>query len=59
MKIALIAGGQPRFTPSFLVLMSQLTGFDSADLYLTLWRTNWAQTNEHYHYPISQDPTSL
>lgn len=42
MKIALIAGGQPRFTPCFPVLMNQLTGFESADIYMTLWKSEWA-----------------
>jgi hypothetical protein len=39
MKLALIAGGQPRFTRSFHVLMDQLKGFDQADLYMCLWTT--------------------
>jgi hypothetical protein len=42
MKIALIAGGQPRFTQEFLVLLSQLQGFDQADLYFSFWNTSWA-----------------
>lgn len=46
MKLALIAGGQPRFTPSFPILMEQLQGFDFADIYLTLWRSEWAD-NDH------------
>ena len=45
MKIALVTGGQPRFTLDFVTLMNQLTGFDSADIYMTLWTTDWA-TNE-------------
>jgi hypothetical protein len=44
MKIALIAGGQPRFTDEFLELLNQLSGFDSADLYLTFWTSDWVQT---------------
>lgn len=43
MKIALVTGGQPRFTPDFTVLLNQLKGFDSADIYMTLWKTDWAQ----------------
>jgi hypothetical protein len=46
MKVALVAGGQPRFTPEFKQLLNQLHGFDSADLYMTLWRTDWAETSE-------------
>jgi hypothetical protein len=42
MKIALLTGGQPRFTPDFVDLMNQLKGFDSADIYMTLWKSNWA-----------------
>ena len=42
MKVALITGGQPRFTPDFLKVLSQLKGFDSADLYLNLWESDWA-----------------
>ena len=46
MKIALIAGGQPRFTPDFITLMKQLKGFDQADLYMTFWNSDWAKTDE-------------
>lgn len=42
MKIALITGGQPRFTSDFITLMDQLTGFDSADIYMALWKSDWA-----------------
>lgn len=44
MKIALIAGGQPRFTNSFATLMNQLRGFDRADIYMCLWKTPAATT---------------
>jgi hypothetical protein len=46
MKIALVYGGQPRFTYDFLDLMSRLKGFDSAHLYMVLWKSNWAISNE-------------
>jgi hypothetical protein len=46
MKIAMIAGGQPRFTSEFLELLTQLQGFDSADLYLTFWTTDWVNSVE-------------
>ena len=46
MKVALITGGQPRFTPDFLKVLSQLKGFDSADLYLNLWESPWALGSE-------------
>jgi hypothetical protein len=42
MKIALVTGGQPRFTTDFVMLMNQLTGFEQADFYMTLWTTDWA-----------------
>ena len=46
MRIALITGGQPRFTPDFIRLMSQLKGFDSADLYFNFWTSDWASSEE-------------
>lgn len=46
MKIALIAGGQPRFTQDFLTLLNQLKGFNIADLYLNLWSSEWATTDK-------------
>ena len=42
MKIALIAAGQPRFTPDFITFMNQLKGFDQADIYFAFWTSNWA-----------------
>ena len=42
MKIALIAAGQPRFTPDFIIFMNQLHGFDSADFYFNFWSSSWA-----------------
>lgn len=46
MKVALMCGGQPRFTQSFLILMQQLKGFDVADMYMCLWATPAAATSE-------------
>jgi hypothetical protein len=46
MKIALVAAGQPRFTPEFVDFMGQLKGFDSADIYLGLWNSDWAASEE-------------
>jgi hypothetical protein len=47
MNIALIMGGQPRFTESFLILMSQLHGFENADIYACFWKDEeWAETPE-------------
>jgi hypothetical protein len=54
MKIALITGGQPRFTYDFIQLMNQLKGFDSADIYMTLWKTDWATTNEQARAKIEK-----
>ncbi len=46
MKVALIAGGQPRFTTSFNIFLRQLKGMDQADLFLYFWETEWARTAE-------------
>lgn len=46
MKIALVAGGQPRFTPDFVRVMHQLEGFDTADLYIALWESDWARDDD-------------
>lgn len=54
MKIALVTGGQPRFTPDFTILLNQLSGFDSADLYLTLWRSDWALDENHARSKIEK-----
>ncbi len=53
MKIAMIAGGQPRFTAEFLELLKQLQGFDSADLYVTFWTTDWVDSLEEGYSKIS------
>jgi hypothetical protein len=54
MKIALITGGQPRFTEDFITLMNQLKGFDSADVYMALWKTEWAETDEQAEEKIKK-----
>lgn len=46
MKIALIGGGQPRFTQEFFALMNQLTGFDQADIYFNFWTSPWVSSEE-------------
>lgn len=46
MKIALIGGGQPRFTNEFVKLMQQLQGFDQADLYFNFWSSSWVNSIE-------------
>ena len=43
MKIAMVYGGQPRFTQEFIDVMDRLKGFGTADIYMVLWRTDWAQ----------------
>jgi hypothetical protein len=49
MRIALIAGGQPRFTAEFLELLKQLQGFTEAHLYLTFWESDWvSNVNEGF-----------
>lgn len=42
MRVALFTGGQPRFTECFSMLMKQLKGFESADVYIGLWASDWA-----------------
>lgn len=54
MRVALVAGGQPRFTPDFVQVMNQLQGFDSADLYIVLWASEWAQTEEEARSKIEK-----
>lgn len=54
MKIALVTGGQPRFTFDFIRLMDQLKGFDSADIYMTLWKSDWATTAEQARAKIEK-----
>lgn len=54
MKIALINGGQPRFTPDFLLLMEQLQGFDQADLYLNFWNSAWASNEQEARNKIER-----
>lgn len=46
MRIAMITGGQPRFTDDFLVLLQQLYGFSSADIYMNFWTSPWAKSEE-------------
>jgi hypothetical protein len=46
MKVALMCGGQPRFTQSFIILQQQLQGFDVADMYMCLWSTPAASTSD-------------
>jgi hypothetical protein len=54
MRVALIASGQPRFTPDFIDLMNKLEGFDSADIYMCLWKTDWATTAEEARAKIEK-----
>jgi hypothetical protein len=54
MKIALIAAGQPRFTPDFTLFLSQLKGFDHGDLYFNFWKSDWASCEEEAKLKISR-----
>jgi hypothetical protein len=54
MRIALVTGGQPRFTRDFVDLMNQLRGFESADIYMTLWNTEWARTEDEARIKIEK-----
>jgi hypothetical protein len=46
MRVAIITAGQPRFTNEFLRVLIQLRGFDTADLYVNLWESTWAESEE-------------
>jgi hypothetical protein len=54
MRVALIAAGQPRFTPDFLTLLSQLKGFEHGDLYFGFWSSPWAASEEEATKKISR-----
>lgn len=54
MKIALITGGHPRFTPDFITFMNQLKGFDQADIYINFWTTDWASSEEEARKKIEK-----
>lgn len=54
MKVALLASGQPRFTECFPKLLSQLEGFDHADMYFGFWNSAWAQTEHEAKTKISK-----
>lgn len=46
MKAAAILSGQPRFTPDLTNLFDQLQGFDQIDLYILLWKSPWAESED-------------
>jgi len=54
MKVALITGGQPRFTPDFINVLNQLQGFDTADIYMCLWSSEWATTDDQARAKIEK-----
>jgi hypothetical protein len=54
MRIALVTGGQPRFTPDFVRLMTLLKGFDTADIYMNLWASDWANDEEQARHKIEK-----
>lgn len=54
MKVALITGGQPRFTPDFINVLNQLQGFNSADIYMCLWSSDWANNSEQARSKIEK-----
>ena len=45
MKVAFVTAGQPRFTPNFTDLVTQVKGVDSVDLYSVFWKTEWADND--------------
>lgn len=46
MKVAIITAGQPRFTRDFITVLNQLKGFNTADLYMNLWESDWVSSVE-------------
>lgn len=54
MKIALITGGQPRFTPDFITLLSQIQGIDSSDIYMNLWNSDWAKDEDEARQKVER-----
>lgn len=54
MKVAIITAGQPRFTKDFITVLNQLKGFDTADLYVNLWESNWAESEEQGFQKINK-----
>lgn len=42
MKVAFVAGGQPRFTPDILDIFRQVKGVSQADIFMVLWKSSWA-----------------
>ena len=54
MRVAIITAGLPRFTRDFITVLNQLKGFDTADLYVNLWNTDWATSEEQAHNKIAK-----
>lgn len=54
MKVAIITAGQPRFTPDFLIVLSQLRGFEQADLFVNLWESDWASSEEQGFHKVQK-----
>ena len=54
MRVAIITAGLPRFTRDFITVLNQLKGFDTADLYVCLWNTDWASSEEQASNKISK-----
>jgi hypothetical protein len=46
MKAAFVAGGQPRFTPDILDIFRQVKGVTKADIFMVLWKSDWAVDEE-------------
>lgn len=46
MKIALVTGGQPRFTQAFPIFLSQLKGVTQVDLYFHFFENDWTMDEE-------------
>ena len=54
MKVAIITAGQPRFTEDFIAVLNNLKGFETADLYINLWSSNWTDSVDNGKARISK-----
>jgi hypothetical protein len=58
MKVALITGGQPRFSGHFLKLLEQIKGFETADIYMNLWE-DYQKKSDEFNFEDLKIPKSF
>lgn len=54
MKVAFVGGGQPRFTPDLLDFFKQVKGVQQADIYLVIWKSEWATNDDQARKKITR-----